>query len=240
MSTIVEFNNVYKKYKLYDSDTDRLLGFFVDKKNCIKKIAINYLSFKINRGERVAIIGPNGAGKSTVLKMITKVCYPNEGKIKVNGRVGALLELTAGFDSEFNGRENIYLKCQLLGISKREIKKIEQEIIDFANIGPYIDQPIRTYSSGMKARLGFSIIIHSRLDILIVDEVLSVGDKYFRDKCLEKIKELSDKENITMLFVTHSISQAKAFCERGIVLNKGHLVYDGEIGEAILEYNKLI
>lgn len=239
MKELIEFNNVYKEYKLYKNEKDRLLGLFFKRKRNIKKIATNYLTFKINRGERVAILGTNGAGKSTVLKLITKVCYPTEGYVKVNGRVAALLELSSGFDPDFTGRENIYLKCQLLGMPKEEVRKIEEEIIKFADIGPYIDQPVKTYSSGMKARLGFSIIVHSKADILVIDEALSVGDKTFKDKCLSKIKEISENEKVAMLFVTHSISQAKEFCERGIVLNKGHMVYDGSIDRAILEYSNL-
>jgi len=236
---IVVFDNVYKMYKLYKNDKKRLLGLFSKKLKCTKKIASNYLTFKIKKGERVAILGPNGAGKSTLLKLITGVCFPNEGRVEVNGRVAALLELSAGFDNEFTGRENIYLKCQLLGISKKEAKILEKEIIKFADIGPYIDQPIRTYSSGMKARLGFSIIVHSKADILIIDEALSVGDKAFKDKCVQKIKEICSNGEVTVLFVTHSLPMAKEFCTRGIILNKGHMVFDGDIDEAIEEYNRL-
>jgi len=236
---IVVFDNVYKMYKLYKNDKKRLLGLFSKKLKCTKKIASNYLTFKIKKGERVAILGPNGAGKSTLLKLITGVCFPNEGRVEVNGRVAALLELSAGFDNEFTGRENIYLKCQLLGISKKEAKILEKKIIKFADIGPYIDQPIRTYSSGMKARLGFSIIVHSKADILIIDEALSVGDKAFKDKCVQKIKEICSNGEVTVLFVTHSLPMAKEFCTRGIILNKGHMVFDGDIDEAIEEYNRL-
>lgn len=239
MENIIEFSNVYKIYKLYRSDKERVLGFFFGKKEMVRKVAANYLSFSIKKGEKVAFLGPNGAGKSTILKMITNVCYPDEGNIKVSGKIGALLELSAGFDMEFTGRENIYLKCLLLGLNNKQIKKIEQDIIDFADIGAYIDQPVRLYSSGMKARLGFSIIINSDIDILIIDEVLAVGDKDFKDKCLNKIKELSKNKDLTMLLVTHSLAQAKEFCDRGIILNRGHLVYDSNIEAAIEEYNKL-
>lgn len=236
---VIEFNNVYKVYKLYDSDKKRFLTLFSKKVKCVKKVASNYLTFQIKKGEKVAFIGPNGAGKSTILKLITDVCYPSEGEILVNGRVAALLELSAGFDSEFSGRENIYLKCLILGMTKKETKEVVDEIIDFADIGPYIDQPVRTYSSGMKSRLGFSIIVHSKSEILLIDEALSVGDKKFKDKCLEKVKEISSEKGITLLFVTHSMQQAEEFCERGIVLNKGHLVYDGLIKDSISEYNRL-
>jgi len=238
MKNVIEFKNVYKVYKLFKSEKNRFLSYIFDNKKHLKRVAINYLNFNIKSGERVAFIGPNGAGKSTILKMITNVCYPNEGSITVRGSVAPLLELSAGFDSELTGRENIYLKCSLLGIKKKETEEIIDTIIEFADIGHYIDQPIRTYSSGMKARLGFSILIHSKPDILIIDEALSVGDKAFKDKCLKKIKEITGEKELTVLFVTHSMSAAKEFCERGIVINKGHLVFDGHIDEAIGEYNK--
>ena len=135
MDNIIEFKDVYKVYKLYKSDKDRLIGLFIKRKNEVRKVAANYLNFSIKKGEKVAFLGPNGAGKSTILKMITNVCYPDEGKITVKGKVGALLELSAGFDMEFTGRENIYLKCTLLGLSKKEIQKIENKIIEFADIG---------------------------------------------------------------------------------------------------------
>lgn len=239
MENIIEFKDVYKKYNLYQNDFDKVLGLIFNRRKSIKKIASNYLTFSIKKGEKVAFIGPNGAGKSTILKMITSVCYPDEGIINVNGKVGALLELSAGFDMEFTGLENIYLKCTLLGLSKKEIEKILPKILEFADIGEYINQPVRTYSSGMRARLGFSIIVNCDIDILIIDEALAVGDKEFKGKCLKKIKELSSEGNITMLLVTHSLEQAKEFCDRGIILNKGHIVYDAPIDEAIKEYNKL-
>ncbi len=236
---IIEFDNVYKVYKLFKDDHDRLISGILNKKVFTKKVAANYLTFKIKKGERVAFIGPNGAGKSTILKLITHVCHPTSGNVVVKGRVAALLELSAGFDIEFTGRENIYLKCQLLGLSKKETQAIEKDIIDFADIGAYIDMPIKMYSSGMKARLGFAVIVHSNTEILVVDEALAVGDKNFKNKCLDKIKEITSKDHVTVLFVTHSLSQAKEFCNRGIVLNKGHLVYDSDIDSAINEYNRL-
>ena len=205
-----------------------------------EKRAVNNVSLKINKGEAVAIFGKNGAGKSTILKMITGVTFPTEGNVTVNGRVSALLELTSGFDQEFTGRENIYLKGQILGLKNKEIKELEQIIIDFAELEEYIDQPVRTYSSGMKARLGFSINVNIKPEILIVDEALSVGDESFKKKCIKKIKEIILKENVTLLFVTHSTSVAKEFCSRGIVMKQGKIIYDGEIKNAIDNYNKTI
>lgn len=152
---VIKFDHVTKMYKLFKNDKRRLLYTFCKKIKYKEKKAVNNVSFEIRRGEAVALFGRNGAGKSTILKMITGVCFPTEGEILVKGRVSALLELTSGFDPEFTGRENIYLKGQLLGLKDKEIKELEQEIIDFAEIEEYIDQPVRTYSSGMKARLRF-------------------------------------------------------------------------------------
>lgn len=158
----------------------------------------------------------------------------------MNGRVSALLELTTGFDSEFTGRENIYLKGRILGLKEHEIKKLEPNIVEFAELEEYIDQPVRTYSSGMKARLGFSINVNIEPEILIVDEALSVGDNEFKNKCIKKINEIVEKDNVTLLFVTHSTSVAKEFCKRGIVLKKGKVVCDTDINEAIKKYNQSI
>ena len=180
--TIIAFDNVSKIYKLYKNEIMRLLGAFFKKIPYTKKTANKNLTFSITRGETIAIFGKNGAGKSTMLKLITQVIYPTSGKVIVNGRVSALLELTAGFDPEFTGRENIYFKGTLMGLSQQEIANYEKDIISFAELGPYIDQPVRTYSSGMKARLGFAINISIEPEILIIDEALSVGDAAFRKK----------------------------------------------------------
>ena len=216
--TVVEFKNVTKIYKLYSGARRKLLGKFFKSVINKEKKALDDLSFTIKKGESVALLGRNGAGKSTILKMITSVCFPNEGEIIVNGRVSALLELTAGFDPEFTGRENIYLKGATIGLPKKEIQELEQQIIDFADIGDYIDQPVRSYSSGMKARLGFAINANVRPEILIVDEALSVGDTVFRNKCLSKVNELIEKDNVTLLFLTHITPIAKKLFKRGMVI----------------------
>lgn len=237
---VIEFKNVTKKYKLFKSEKRRLLYTFCRKIKYQEKKAVDNVSFQVRRGESVALFGKNGAGKSTILKMITGVCFPTEGEITVKGRVSALLELTSGFDTEFTGRENIYLKGQLLGLRDNEIKELEQEIIDFAEIEEYIDQPVRTYSSGMKARLGFSINVNIRPEILIVDEALSVGDEEFKNKCTKKVNEIVNKDEVTLLFVTHSTAMAKEFCSRGIVMQNGKKTFDGNIDEAITKYKKTI
>lgn len=234
---VIKFDNVTKLYKLYKNDKARFKGLFSDKVPYKKNRAVKNMSFEVMKGESVALFGRNGAGKSTILKMITGVCFPTEGEITVNGKVSALLELGAGFDSESTGRENIHFKCSLMGMTEEEIAAVEDDIISFADVGDYIDQPLRSYSSGMKARLGFAINANAQPDILIVDEALSVGDKSFRKKCKQKISEIMADENVTLLFVTHSLQTAKDFCKRGIVLEKGKMLFDGDIDEAIEFYD---
>ena len=238
--TVIEFKNVSKVYKLYKNDKKRFRAIFFKNTPCKKKKAVDNVSFKIHKGESVALFGKNGAGNSTILKMITEVAFPTSGEIFIDGRVSALLELTSGFDPEFTGRENIYLKGQILGLSNDDIKRLEPTIIEFAELDDYIDQPVRTYSSGMKARLGFSINVNIEPEILIVDEALSVGDEEFRRKCIKKINELIEKDNITLLYVTHATKTAKDFCKRGMVMQKGKLVYDGKIEKAMEIYNASI
>jgi len=233
---VIEFKKVSKIYKLYKNDKRRLLGIFFKNIPYKEKKAVNKVSFKIKRGESVALFGKNGAGKSTILKMITGVTFPTSGDIKINGRVSALLELTSGFDLEFTGRENIYLKGRILGLKEHEIKKLEPRIVKFAELEEYIDQPVRTYSSGMKARLGFSINANIEPEILIIDEALSVGDEEFKRKCTSKINEIIEKDNVTLLFVTHNTVTAQEFCKRGIVMKKGKIVCDTDIESAIETY----
>lgn len=235
----IRFTNVTKEYRLYKNDKARFRGLFSKRVKYKVNKASNNLNFEIRRGEAVSFIGRNGAGKSTILKMITGVTYPTTGDVEVNGTISALLELSAGFDPEFTGRENIYLKCELMGIPKDTIAEMEPAIIEFADIGEYIDQPMRSYSSGMKSRLGFAICVNSQPDILIVDEALSVGDRNFRRKCTAKVKEIMADESVTLLFVTHSLDAARDFCERGIVLERGKKLFDGEIDEAIEFYDAM-
>lgn len=233
---VIEFKNVSKSYRLYSSDRKRLLGMFCKKVRYKHINASNDLSFTIRKGERVALFGANGAGKSTVLKMITGVSAPSSGEIVINGRVSALLELKAGFDRNLTGRENIRLRGQIMGLSKDEIRKLEPKVIKFAALGDYIDQPMRTYSSGMKSRLGFAFASSVQPDILIVDEALSVGDRRFRAKCRRRVTRMAEDSGTTLLFVTHSTSSARKFCERALVLEKGRIVFDGPIDDAIAFY----
>ncbi len=236
---VISLENVSKIYKLYSSTRKRLLGIFFKGIKYKEKKAVDNVSFQVSRGESVALFGKNGAGKSSVLKMITGVSFPTKGEITVNGRVSALLELKSGFDQEMTGRENIYLKGHLLGLKDTEIKQIENSIVEFSELNDYIDQPVRTYSSGMKSRLGFAINVNIKPEILIVDEALSVGDAAFKNKCQEKINELLSEENITLLFVTHQTNVAEEFCERGIVMKDGKMIFDGEVSEAAEYYKKM-
>lgn len=235
----IKFDDVTKTYRLFANDRERFFSIFWSKKKRegITKVNANeHLSFEIKKGEAVAFLGHNGAGKSTALKMVTGVTYPTSGTVTVNGHVSALLELTAGFDGNLTGRENIGLRGQALGMSKEQITEIEPKVVDFADLGMYIDQPVRSYSSGMKARLGFAFAVSSDPEILVVDEALSVGDKRFKEKCYARVREIMEDESVTVLFVTHASSAAKEFCTRGIVLEHGAKVFDGSIDDAIAFY----
>lgn len=235
----ISFNHVTKTYNLYDNDRQRFLSIFwgPDKRDSITRInASNDLSFEIRKGEAVAFLGRNGAGKSTALKMITGVTYPTKGEVIVNGSVSALLELTAGFDSSLTGRENIHLRGHALGLTSEQIEALEPRVVEFAELGAYIDQPVKTYSSGMKSRLGFAFAVSSDPEILVVDEALSVGDRQFQKKCFARVREIMEREDVTVLFVTHSSSAAQEFCKRGIVLDKGTKLFDGSIEDAVRFY----
>lgn len=234
------FDHVTKTYKLYKNDRSRFLGLFRhNNKQLVGTINANDdLSFTVKKGEAVALVGHNGAGKSTALKMVCGVCFPTRGTVTVNGRVSAMLELNAGFDGQLTGRENLRLRSQALGLTKQEFAGIEEDIVEFAELGLYIDQPMRTYSSGMKARLGFAFAACLDPDILIADEVLSVGDKNFKKKCIDRMREIMTTEGVTVLFVTHDSASAQEFCTRGIVLDEGRKLFEGPIAEAIAYYDE--
>ena len=232
---IIVFDHVSKLYTLYKNDKERFISLFHRKKSLKTNLALNDVSLTIHKGESVGIIGSNGAGKSTLLKMVTGVTFPTSGTVEVHGQVAALLELTAGFSQEMTGRENIYLKGYLLGLKDEQIREIEENIIKFADLGEYIDQPVRTFSSGMKMRLGFAININTKPEILVVDEALSVGDAAFKKKCKNKIAELI-KSGVTVLFVSHSMEGVSEICQRAIYLKKGVVAYDGDVATAFEMY----
>ena len=196
------------------------------------------ISFEIEQGDAVGIIGRNGAGKSTLLKLLSKVTKPTTGKIYTNGRIASLLEVGTGFHPEMTGRENIYLNGAILGMTRKEITRKFDEIVDFSGVERYIDTPVKRYSSGMYVRLAFAVAAHLESEILIVDEVLAVGDAEFQKKCLGKMGDVSKGEGRTVLFVSHNLTAVKELCNSGILLDQGRLVYSGEIEETVIEYQK--
>ena len=230
----IEIKNLTKEYKLYKNDKDRLKDLFGGDR-CKRYKALDDVNINLPKGAVIGILGKNGSGKSTLLKMVTGVVYPTSGELIVNGKVSALLELAAGFDGELTGRDNIYLKGYGLGLTKDFIEMKLDEIIEFAELGDYIDQPVRMYSSGMKSRLGFAISVNVNPDILVIDEALAVGDELFRAKCMRKMNEIREL-GVTILFVSHSIGQIKSFCTHGMWLHEGKMLYYGEIEDAAKLY----
>lgn len=237
----IDIQNLSKVYKLYEKPIDRLKETLsLTGKNYHKDFyALNNINLQIKKGETVGIIGKNGAGKSTLLKIITGVLSPTTGSVKINGRISSLLELGAGFNPEYTGIENIYLNGTIMGMSKEEVDERLQDILDFADIGDFVYQPVKTYSSGMYVRLAFSVAINVKPDILIVDEALAVGDARFQLKCFKKLDEIK-KDGTTILFVSHDVEQVKLFCNKGVLINDGVIIYQGEPKEASLRYFDLI
>ena len=239
MECAVRVSHLTKSYKIYSSSLDRALAPFRRKDIAKRFEALKDVSVDFPRGEVIAILGKNGSGKSTLLKIITGVARQTSGDVEVNGRISAMLELTSGFDPELTGVENIYLRALALGIPRAEAESRKEEIIRFADIGDHIDQPVRTYSSGMKARLGFSVSVSVEPDILIVDEVLAVGDDIFKLKCIEKMEQFR-REGKTILFVSHSLFTVKAFCTKALWINDGVVMDYGELGPVVLAYEDFL
>lgn len=229
--------HVYKSFNIYmdkaNSLKEKLLFWNRNKKE--KREVLKDINLTIKNGEAVGLIGVNGSGKSTLLKLMTKIIYPNQGKITTNGKLTSLLELGAGFHPDFSGRENIYFNASIFGLTRKKIDERIDKIIEFSELGSYIDNPVRTYSSGMYMRLAFAVAINVDADILLVDEVLAVGDQHFQDKCIAKMKELKE-EGKTMVFVTHSLSTVKDFCNRAVWLSNGEIKMDGEPDTVIDKY----
>ncbi len=237
----IDVSHVSKIYRLYDKPSDRLkeaLGFS-GKKRSREHRALNDLSFSVKKGETVGIIGTNGSGKSTILKIITGVLSPTEGNVKINGRISALLELGAGFNMEYTGIENVYLNGTMIGFSKEEIDERLSDILEFADIGDFVNQPVKTYSSGMFVRLAFAVAINIDPEILIVDEALSVGDVFFQAKCFHKFEEFK-RQGKTILFVSHDLGSIGKYCDRVILLNNGDKISEGEPKKIIDMYKKLL
>ena len=237
----IEVDNVQKIYKLYDKPSDRLKEAFGFGKKTKHKLhyALKGVSMKIYQGETVGIIGTNGSGKSTILKIITGVLNPTSGRVLVNGRISALLELGAGFNMEYNGIENVYLNGTMMGFSEKEIEAKLPEILSFADIGDYVYQPVKTYSNGMFVRLAFAVAINIEPEILIVDEALSVGDVFFQAKCYHKFEEFK-KMGKTIVFVSHDLSSISKYCDRVYLLNQGNILGEGSPKAMIDTYKRVL
>ena len=238
MSVAIRVKDLTKKYKLYQKRSERLANAFGKEKNIKEFYALKGVSFEISKGECVGIIGHNGAGKSTLLKLLTGVAFPTSGEIEINGRLASMLELGSGFNPELTGMENIYFNGSLNGLTKEEIDGKLKDILEFADIGNFIEQPVKNYSSGMFARLAFAVAINVDPDILIVDEILSVGDVGFQVKCVEKFNEFK-KKGKTILYVSHGLGTVKKFCDRAIWLQKGEVVDDGNSVIVVERYYNL-
>ena len=233
-------DNVYKTFNVYLDKANTIkekLLFFKSRNRKEKREVLKGINLKIKQGEVVALIGTNGSGKSTLLKLMTKIIYPNKGKIYTEGKLTSLLELGAGFHPDFSGRENIYFNASIFGLTKKEIDERLEDIIEFSELRPFIDNPVRTYSSGMYMRLAFSVAINVDADILLIDEILSVGDEHFQNKCFDKMRELKAKGK-TMIFVTHSMQSVRNLCDRAVWLCNGEIKMDGETNTVVDEYIK--
>ena len=237
----IEIRDLVKVYKLYDRARDRVKDAFGLSRHKAQKrhYALNGVNLCIRKGETVGIIGTNGSGKSTILKIITGVLSPTSGQVKVDGRISALLELGAGFNQEYNGIENVYLNGTMMGFTDREIDAKLPDILEFADIGDYVNQPVKTYSSGMFVRLAFAVAINIEPEILIVDEALSVGDVFFQAKCYHKFEEFK-KMGKTIVFVSHDLSVISKYCDRVFLLNKGTLLGEGSPKEMIDAYKRVL
>ena len=253
----VKVENVYKEYRLGAIGGATLKGEIQSKLAKLRKkddpnlkigekaheknerfMAINGMSFEVEKGEAIGVIGHNGAGKSTILKLICRVTAPTKGNIYLNGRITSMLEVGTGFHPELTGRENVYLNGAILGMSKAEIDKKFDEIVEFSEVGQFIDTPIKRYSSGMKVKLAFAVASHIDSEIMIMDEVLAVGDVAFQNKCIERMKKVATEEGRTILYVSHNMATVKSLCNRCIVLSKGQVIFEGDTDEAIAIYMK--
>lgn len=235
--TAIEIRNLYKSFKIqYDRAKDLKSLALIRKRTKTQQLQVlKDISLDIKKGETVGLIGSNGSGKSTLLKLMTKIYYPSKGTVKTNGKLTSLLELGAGFHPDFTGRENIYFNASIFGLTRKEIDARLQEIIDFSELGSFIDEPIRTYSSGMYMRLAFSVAINVDADILLIDEILAVGDQHFQDKCYAKLHQLKNSDK-TIVIVSHSLDVVKDLCNRAIWLYNGEFQLDGDPAYVIDEY----
>jgi lipopolysaccharide transport system ATP-binding protein len=243
MQKVIDIIDVWKLFRLYQERANMLKEVFINLFCSGNKYdefwALKGVSFSVQKGESMGIIGRNGAGKSTIFKLISGVLAPERGKVVVKGRISPLIELEAGLHPELTGLENIYLNGAIYGISKSEVKEKLEEIIDFSGLGQFIHVPIRTYSSGMHARLGFSLAVNVDADILLIDEVLAVGDAEFREKCYDKIRQLKRK-GVTIVYVSHQLKTVVELCDRAIWLDKGEVKMEGNPRKGVDEYLKAV
>lgn len=236
----IEVTQVVKKFKVYQDKgyTLKEKALFQKRRAYEVRSVLDGISFTVKKGEAVGLIGQNGCGKSTTLKLLTKIMYPDSGTICMSGRVSSLLELGAGFHPDMSGRENIYINASIFGLTKKEIGQCEEEIISFSELEDFMDNPVRTYSSGMYMRLAFAVAINVRADILLIDEILSVGDANFQEKCFSRLRKLKG-EGITIVIVSHSLEQIEQICDRSIWLDNGIIRKNGdpkEVRQHYLEY----
>lgn len=236
----IEVKNMTKSFKIYSDKPNTLKErlVFWNKNSKEIRTVLKDINLNINKGETVALIGTNGSGKSTLLKLMTKIIYPTKGIIKTDGKLTSLLELGAGFHPDFTGRENIYFNASIFGLTRKEIDKRMDDIIRFSELEEFIDNPVRTYSSGMYMRLAFSVAINVDAEILLIDEILAVGDQHFQDKCFDKLQQLSESDK-TIVIVSHSLDAIKKLCNRAIWIYNGKVKMDGNPKDVIDEYLKI-
>lgn len=240
MEEAIVVKNMHKDFKVFHDKPSTLKErlVFWNKSNVEIRHILKEINLNIYKGEAVALIGTNGSGKSTLLKLMTKIIYPNKGSVETYGKVTSLLELGAGFHPDFTGRENIFFNASIFGLTRSEIEDRVDEIISFSELEEFIDNPVRTYSSGMYMRLAFSIAINVKAEILLLDEILAVGDQHFQDKCLKKIGELKESGK-TIVIVSHALGSIENLCTRGVWIYEGEIRMDGEIKSVINEYLKV-
>lgn len=233
----IEIEELYKHYRIYKDKgrelKERLLFFWRNKYT--KNNILDGISLKVKKGEAVGFVGHNGCGKSTLLKMISRIIYPDKGKITTRGKISGLIELGAGFHPDMTGRENIYNNASIFGLTKKEIDERLEKIIEFSGLGEFIDSPVRTYSSGMYMRLGFSVAINVEADILLIDEILAVGDSEFQAKCMNALREVKEK-GTTIVIVSHSLDQIESICEKSYWIHQGKIRMEGSPKEVHAEY----
>ncbi len=241
-NTSIKFINVSKEFYLQGDRTFKeLIPSLIKGKKWAKKLhVLNGLSFEINAGETVGIVGHNGAGKSTIMKLIAGVTYPTTGNVQVDGRVAPMIELGAGFHYELNGYENIYLNAAILGMHKKEIELVLEEIVEFSEIREFLHEPLKRFSTGMVMRLAFSIAVHASAQIFLIDEVLAVGDADFQVKCLAKLEEIKKEKDKIVIFVSHDEDAVKEFCDRAIYINEGKIVIDSSPDQVYQKYSKAL